>query len=325
VIFLPTTNACHFHLHLPSFIREILHKRRHRYFDLSQRCYTIAARCSLDLCEPFMSNKPPAGSEPKDEDKQPKARKWTMLISLLIIEIAIASTILTLGVRKFASWYCTTRPKKRQNDVLFYTILLIATCAPACVFFGMFVATAYYYIEKKEHGEYKVTMRKQRRGYIMDLTDLEDKEREHEEKKTNAVIAEKTKEENEQKDDKRTIIRFSEQPTLASIPTSERMSMVASWASGAGVSTVCQPELTRSTNKYSSVNPYGWTPEAEEPQRVADLSDAWKAYRNSPMTKKGVDNIWLGGGGNRASDGKGKVKSSWDADVEMGVVRKGTI
>jgi hypothetical protein len=267
---------------------------------------------------------------PKKEDKQPKARKCTIFISLLIIELAIAGTILTLGVRKFASWYHDTRLKKRQNDVLFYTILLIATCAPTCVFAGMLVAAAYYYTKRKMHGEYKVLMRKQGWGYVMDPTDAEDKEKEDEAKKINAAIARKANEENEKRKTAEKE-RFSQQSTLAQVPNSERMSMVASWASSAGADTVTQPEPTKAKDKYCSVNPYGWHPETEESKKPEELprfagrSDSWKAYRNSPLAKKGVDNIWSSGGVNRASDVKGKGKSSWDDDVEMGVVRKGTM
>jgi hypothetical protein len=279
-----------------------------------------------------MANEPSAGPARNKEAKQPKARKRTILISLLVIELAIASTILTLGVRKFSTWYHDTRPKKRQNDVLFYTILLIATCTPTCVFAGMLVAAAYYYKKKRRWGEYKINMRRQGRGFVMDPTDAEDKKKENEAKKINAAIAQKAKEENEKgKIKDGDTMRFSEQSTLVPVSESERMNMVASWASGASTGMVTQPEPAKAKDKYSSVNPYGWHPETErskaceEPKRFVGRSDSWKAYRDSPVSRKGVDNIWLRGSGNRASDGKGKGKSSWDDDVEMGVVRKGTM
>jgi hypothetical protein len=180
---------------------------------------------------------------PKKEDEQPKARKQPIFILLFNIELAIAGTILTLGVRNFASWYHDTRLKKRQNDILFYTIMLIATCAPTCVFAGMLIAAAYYYTKRKMHGECKVLMRKQGWGYAMDSTDAEDKGKEDEAKKINAAIARKAKEENEKRKTAEKE-RFSQESTLAPVPTSERMSMVASWASSTGADTVTQPELT---------------------------------------------------------------------------------
>lgn len=277
-----------------------------------------------------MSNKPPAGSEQRKEDKQPKARKRAIFISLLIIELTLASTILTLGVRKFSIWYRITRPKKRQYDVLFSTILLIATCAPTCVFFGMLVAASHYYRKRKKHGEYEVNMRRHGRGYIMDPSDAEDLRKGKEALRINAEIVKKAKEQNEQKEIGKTI-RLSEQSTLAPVPALERMSMVASWASGAGTTSEVQPGPTNTSSKYSSVIPYGWAPKAEEPeepkepQRFVGRSDSWKAYKNSPVTREEVDNIWLSGGGKRASDGKSKVKSSWDDDVELGTVRKNTM
>jgi hypothetical protein len=88
--------------------------------------------------------------------------------------------------------------------------------------------------------------------------------------------------------------------------------MVASWASSTGADTVTQPEPTKAKDKYCSVNPYGWRPEImefkkpEESPRFVGRLDSWKTYRNSPLAKKGVDNTWLSGGGNKASDVKGK-------------------
>jgi hypothetical protein len=163
----------------------------------------FGARCPKHFDEHNMPTDSSGKPGPKKENEQPKARKQPIFILLFNIELAIAGTILTLGVRNFASWYHDTRLKKRQNDVLFYTILLIATCAPTRVFAGMLIAAAYYYTKRKMHGEYKVLMRKQGWGYVMDPTDVEDKEKEDEAKKINAAIARKAKEEKREEEDSR--------------------------------------------------------------------------------------------------------------------------
>jgi hypothetical protein len=270
-----------------------------------------------------MPKKPPEHNEkPKSSSK---GRKRILLIIFFCITFSLAATIFALGTRKIYWWHQTTRPLKRQNDVLFYTIEFLVISIPICAYPGMLVATVYYWRKESKYGEFQIQMRRNRdgRGYWIDPSDIEDKKKEGEASKVNKEIEETATQRGvEVLKEKRTIRFQDELPLPAKIRRSILSTFIGTTAAAAAAP---QIESFITTPKYSSVNPYGWFPKAEEPaapQQQLGRSDSVKTCKESPIVKKGVADIWLNNFGKKASGAKTVGRNTWDEDVEMGTFGK---
>jgi hypothetical protein len=264
---------------------------------------------------------PPKRPPRQNEKNKPKTktRQRTFLILLLAVNFAITCTILALGTRRFYTWYQTTRPLKRQNDVLCYTIVFLLVCTPSCVYLGILIAAGYYWRKKRKYGEYKIIMRRKEkgRGYWADPTDLEDSKKEAEAERVNKAIEEIAAQGSTKVEGKEKTIKFKDK---LAVPALQHISMFLPFRGSTVVASELQRDTSTSRN-YSSINPYGWFPKTEEPvvpQRQLGRSDSVKRCEDSPVVKKGVVDIWLNSFGNRESDGRAGGMSKWDEDVEMG-------
>lgn len=269
-----------------------------------------------------MPKKPPEHNhKPKTSTKR---RKRILLVIPFCITFAFAATISAFSAGKFYWWYQTARPRKRQNDDLFYTIEFLVISIPICAYPGMLVATVYYWRKKSKYGEFQSQMRRNRdgRGYWIDPSDMEDKKKAAEASKVNKEIEKMAAQGGAKVPMKATTIRFQDELPL---PAKARRSILSTF-SGTTVATAApQIESLITTPKYSSINPYGWFPKAEEPvapRQQLGRSDSVKTCEDSPLVKKGVTDIWLNSFGKKASGAKTVGRSTWDEDVEMGTFRE---
>jgi len=265
-----------------------------------------------------MPEKPPEHNhKPQTSTKR---RKRILLVIVFCITFALAATIFAFGARKFYWWYQTARPRKRQNDVLFYTIEFLVISIPICAYPGMLVAMVYYWRKKSKYGEFQSQMRRNQdgRGYWIDPSDMEDKKKAAEASKMNKEIEKMAAQGGvEVAKEKRTIKFEDDLP----VPAKARRSLLSTFSGTTVAAAAPQIESSITTPKYSSINPYGWFPKAEEPsapRRQLERSDSVKTCEDSPIVKKGVADIWLNSFGKKAPGPKTVGRSMWDEDVELG-------
>lgn len=74
-----------------------------------------------------------------------QATKHPLYLTLLLLEAALASTLLTKSAQLFASWRANhTHEARPQDAVLLYTALFVACCAPFAFLLGVCTASVYY-------------------------------------------------------------------------------------------------------------------------------------------------------------------------------------
>jgi hypothetical protein len=263
--------------------------------------------------------------------KPPKNyKKYYICVSLLFLESAVAITIFTLSSRLYIVWHHTTKRLQRTNDLLIHTMFFIATCAPLCAVLGVLVGALYYWRKRTKYGEYKVSMRRQGRGYWMDPADAEEARLWAEAKKINS--------------EPRAVASLA---TTTAVAKHYSMSLSGSMMRGStlsgstlrgstattntldmGPERLAEPMQAKSKRVSFFNNPYGWvfkTEEPNEPQRPEpglSRSDTVRTCDNDEITKKGVSDIWLGGLGKTGYTGRSVRKKNWDEEMEMDESRR---
>tara|TARA_R110002003_G_scaffold40_5_gene2632 strand:+ start:11934 stop:12719 length:786 start_codon:yes stop_codon:yes gene_type:complete len=240
--------------------------------------------------------------KPPTKKPDPIYRKRWICGSLALICFILAAIVFGLSTRKFLTWYQTTSPLHRTNDLAIHTTLYIASCAPMCVYLGILGAFFYYRRKRNKHGKYEATMRRRGRGYWIDPSDAEDKKKVDLAKKLNAEPRVK--------------------PTHTATTSAPHKSIFnpSGWALGNAQDEKIH-SLTAGTSaakRLTNLNPFGWGNNNEhwprtahvpvnnrgdndielgnvprEPERALSRSDSIRSSKDDPIVEKGVANIWL--------------------------------
>jgi hypothetical protein len=237
----------------------------------------------------------------KDEQK-PRSLKRPFWLSLLLISLALFTTLFAISYRKYTSWYLTTRPSHRTNDHTLHTACFIATCAPLSLIFGIAVSAMYYVRKRRKYGKYDVMMRRKGRGYCVDASDAVDLRMMDEARRVNAAKKEQMRKEAPKKEEE----------------VGGQMLMLFSWVQGE------EQRISAQTKRVSFFsNPYGWVMKEDGkgkgPERALGRTDSVRTCEDDEVTRKGVKDIWLGRSG---TEGKNKGKGKWDEGMEMESMRK---
>jgi hypothetical protein len=237
----------------------------------------------------------------KNEHK-PRSLKHPFWLSLLLISLALSTTLFILSYRKYTTWYLTTRPSHRANDYTLHTACFIATCAPLSLILGIAASAAYYVRKRRKYGKYDVMMRRKGRGYCVDPSDAVDLRMMDEARRVNAVKKDVPK--------KTTENMGAEQ--------GQDMLKPFSWVQGEEQRIIAQ---TKRVSFFS--NPYGWVMKEDGkgkgPERALGRTDSVRTCEEDEVTRKGVKDIWLGRSG---TEGRNKGKARWDEGMEMESIRK---
>jgi hypothetical protein len=238
-----------------------------------------------------------------DKDKL-RSLKRPFWFSLLLISHILSTTLFGISYRKYTTWYRTTRPQNRENDLILHTTFFIATCAPLCSILGIIVSAAYYWRKRRKYGKYDIAMRRKGRGYCIDPSDavdlrmLDEARRANAVKKGNGAVAKKKEEDVEQ---------------------GRGMLKPFSWVAGGEQRTATQEVTdTQPTAKRVSLfsHPYGWGRKEEETGKEAEC-DSVKKREQEARKKKAVADIWLRSG----TEGRNNGKARWDEGMEKGSLR----
>jgi hypothetical protein len=235
---------------------------------------------------------------PDPDKEKPRSLERPFWFSLLFISFVLSTTLFAISYRKYSTWYRTTPPQHRTNDLILHTTFFIATCAPLCSILGVVASATYYWRKRRKYGKYDIAMRRQGRGYCVDPSDAVDLNMIDEAKRLNAVkkgSAPKTEEEGSE--------------------LSQDVLKPFSWFAGEEQRTATQ-QMAKRVSFFS--NPYGWVRKDEGKGKDVDWglgrSDSVRTCEDDERTKKGVADIWLGRSG---TEGRTKGKARWDKKMEM--------